>query len=186
MKKIILSENEILEICKSIAHQLENKYKFSDSIPVFVGVMKGAIPFMMDLLKVYTLPVMIDFIQVSSYNGTESTGTIVLKKDVSLNLKDKDVVLVEDIVDSGLTMNFLKEFILKKYSPKSITTVALLDKKCQRKIPFELDYIGKEIPNEFVIGYGLDYNDLGRNVPFVFVPEEKEIREYDLALQKNR
>lgn len=184
MLKIILSEEEIKTICSNIAKIIETKLENSTSIPVFIGVMKGALPFMMDIMKNITIPCKLDFIQVSSYEGTESTGKITLKREIHENIKNKDVVIIEDIVDTGVTMDFLTKYIKEKYAPKSITTVTLLDKKCRRVIPFDVDIVGKEIPNEFVVGYGLDYNDLGRNSSCVYVPTKEEIEHFD-ELAKN-
>ena len=163
MRKIILTNEEIQKRCKLIGEQLATRYRFNDTPPVFIGVMKGAIPFLTDLVTYVDLPLIIDYIQVGSYNGTESTGTVVLKKDVSQDVRNRDIVIVEDIVDSGISMTFLVDYFKRKYQPKSIVTVALLDKKCNRKVPFELDYFGAEVGNEFLMGYGLDYRDLFRN-----------------------
>lgn len=182
MRKIILSNEQIQDICSLIGSQLATRYRFNDTPPIFIGVMKGAIPFLNDLVCHCDIPLFIDYIQIGSYNGTESTGTVILKKDVSLDIRGKDIVLIEDIVDSGISMNFLVDYFTKKYSPKSIVTVALLDKKVNRKIPFELDYFGIEVENEFLMGYGLDYNDLWRNTREVFVPTPEEVKEWDELL----
>ena len=179
MKKIVLSNEQIVEICKKMADELYNRFKDSERVPIFLGVMKGALPFMMELIKHYKGQMYIDFIQVSSFQGTESTGTILLKKDVTMDLTGRDVVVIEDIVDTGFTMNYLVKYLEDSYAPHSITSVALLDKKCQRKLPFELDLYGLEIENEFVVGFGFDYDELHRNVPYIFVPEENEIKEWN-------
>ena len=178
MKKIILTYEEISKRCKLIGEQLATRYRFNDTPPVFIGVMKGAIPFLTDLVTYVDIPLIIDYIQVGSFNGTESTGTVVLKKDVTQDVRNRDIVIVEDIVDSGISMAFLVDYFQRKYQPKSIVTVALLDKKCNRKVPFELDYAGEEIENVFVMGYGLDYKDLYRNTRYVFVPDEEDIKKY--------
>lgn len=185
MEKIILSNEEIVSICKDLAAKLKEKFANSNQCPIFVGVLKGALPFMMELIKHYDRPMYIDFIQVSSYQGQDSTGTIILKRDVTTPLKGKDVVVIEDIVDTGFTMNYLVKYLNDKYQPNSITTVALLDKKCQRKLPFDLDLYGKEIPNEFVVGFGFDYNELLRNVPYVYVPSKEEIETLDALNKEN-
>lgn len=182
MRKIILSNEDIQNICKLIGSQLSTRYRFNDTPPVFIGVMKGAIPFLTDLVNHCDIPLFIDYIQIGSYNGTESTGTVILKKDVTLDIRNKDIVIVEDVVDSGISMNFLVDYFNKKYQPKSIVTVALLDKKSNRKIPFELDFYGKEVGNEFLMGYGLDYYDLWRNTKEVFVPSQDEVDEWDRIL----
>ena len=186
MKKIILSNEEIVAICKRLAAELKEKFKDSNTVPIFVGVLKGALPFMMELIKHYDGPMYIDFIQVSSYQGQDSTGTIILKRDVTTPLKGKDVVVIEDIVDTGFTMNYLVKYLKDKYEPNSLTTVALLDKKCQRKLPFDLDLYGKEIPNEFVVGFGFDYDELLRNVPYIFVPDENDLAEWNRINKENK
>jgi hypoxanthine phosphoribosyltransferase len=184
MRNIILSEDEIRSICKLLGQQLSTRYRFNEKPPVFIGVMKGALPFLMDLIKEVDIPIIIDFVQLKSYNGTESTGTVSLKKDVSVNLKDRDVIIVEDIVDSGISMVFLVDYLKKKYQPNSIVTVSLLDKKINRKAPFELDYAGKEVGEGFLMGYGLDYNELYRNAKYVFIPDQEEINSWDEILKK--
>ena len=134
MKEIILTEEEIQDICERIAKDLEKKFKNNESAPIFICVLKGATPFFMDVVKHYTKPVKIDFMEVSSYSGTSSTGVIHLSKDITENIKGKDVVFIEDVVDTGLTINYLKQYIQIKYQPKSITTAALVDKKALRKV----------------------------------------------------
>ena len=186
MRKTILTSEQIQNICELIGSQLATRYRFNDAPPIFIGVMKGAIPFLNDLVNHCNIPLFIDYIQIGSYNGTESTGTVILKKDVSLDIRNKDIIIVEDVVDSGISMNFLVDYFQKKYQPKSIVTVALLDKKSNRKIPFELDYYGIEVGNEFLMGYGLDYNDLWRNTREVFVPSMDEVAEWDEIIKKSK
>ena len=183
MRDIILSEQEIRYICQFLGKQLSTRYRFNEKPPVFIGVMKGALPFMMDLIQEIDIPLTLDFVQLSSFNGTESTGTVVLKTDVSTDIRGKDVVIVEDIVDSGISMVFLVDYLKKKYQPKSIITVALLDKKINRKIPFTLDYYGKEVGEGFLMGYGLDYKELYRNTRYIFIPTEDEIASWDEILK---
>ena len=184
MKKIILTNEQIVEICKKMAEELHSRLKDAKKLPIFIGVMKGALPFMMELIKHYNGDMLIDFIQVSSFQGTESTGTILLKRDVTMDLRGRDIVIVEDIVDTGFTMNYLVKYLDESYAPHSITTVALLDKKCKRKMPFELDLYGLEIGDEFVVGFGFDYDELHRNVPYIFVPNQEEIPEWNELLKK--
>ena len=182
MRNIILKEEEISSICKLIGKQLSTRFRFSDYPPVVVGVMKGALPFMMDLVMEMDIPVQLDFVQLASWNGTESTGTVILKHDVTLDIKNRDVIIVEDIVDSGISMEFLIDYLNKKYQPHSIVTVALLDKKINRKNNFELDYYGKEVGEGFLMGYGLDYYDLYRNTKYVFIPDQEEIDSWNKIL----
>jgi len=180
MKEIILSEKEIKNLCKNIAKELENKFKGSKSAPVFIGVLKGSTPFFMDLLKHYKKPCKIDFMECSSYHGTSSTGVIHLTKDVNEDIKNKDIVIVEDVVDTGLTINYLKQYLQIKYQPKSICVVCLIDKKALRRVEFDPDIVGVTLrENKFLLGYGLDYKGYGRNIPYIYVPETKEIEKYD-------
>ena len=186
MKEIVLSEKEIQEAVKRVAEKLKERFANNDSIPVFIGVLKGAMPFMMDLLKYYDLPVIEDFIQVSSYDGTSSTGVIHLKKDITENVKNKDIVLIEDIVDTGTTLSYLKQYFKIKYQPRSITIVSFLDKKPLRKVDLDADFVGVTLTkNQFLVGYGLDYNEIKRNTPFIFIPDENEIDEWNKILKEN-
>lgn len=181
MRTIVLSNEEIQKITKRIADQLATRYRFNDYPPIVIGVMKGALPFMTDLVSKMDIPLLVDYIQIGSYNGTETTGTVILKKDVTLDINGRDIVIVEDIVDSGISMNYLVDYFKKKYNPASLVTVTLLDKKCNRKVPFEVDYYGYEVQNQFLMGYGLDYNEIGRNLNYVYIPDAEEIAAWDKA-----
>ncbi|MFA6755438.1 MAG: hypoxanthine phosphoribosyltransferase [Bacilli bacterium] len=186
MKEIILSEEEIREVIARLGKDLTKKFKKSGSVPVFVGVLKGATMFMMDLIRQCDFPLICDFIQVTSYDGTSSTGVIHLKKDISEDIKDKDLVIVEDIVDTGLTLNYLKQYIQIKYKPRSITVVCFIDKKPLRKVDFKCDYVGVTLnEKKFLFGYGFDYHEIGRNVPYVYVPDQKQIEEMDKIVAEN-
>src|SRR5574344_454047 len=183
MRETVLSKEEIQEICKRIGSQLDEKFKDSKTIPVFVGVLKGANLFFMDLVRQCHFPMVMDFIQVTIYDGTSSTGVIHLKKDVTADITNKDLVIVEDIVDTGLTLNYVKQYIQIKYKPKSISVVCLIDKKPLRKIDFKCDYVGATLKeNKFLCGYGFDYHEILRNQDYVFVPDKKEIEEIDKLL----
>lgn len=179
MNQIILSEKEIKDITIELGKKFTEMYKNDPLPPIFVGVMKGALPFMMDLVRQIDCPVLLDFVQVSSYLGTESTGVIKLKKDVSLDLKNRRVMIIEDIIDSGYTLVWLKEYLEKTYAPKEILTCALLDKKCKRKVNFDCDFVGKEIGDYFIVGYGLDYDEFFRNEKEVFIPSKEQIQAID-------
>lgn len=184
MKEIVLSNEEIQETVKRIAKELEEKFKNSDKTPIFVGVLKGALPFMMDLVKYYEGDLIEDFIQVSSYEGTASTGVIHLKKDLSTDVKDKDLVIIEDIIDTGTTLSYLKQYLQIKYQPRSITLVTLLDKKPLRKVDLDADIKGITLTkNQFLVGYGLDYNELCRNVPYIFIPDEDDLARWNQELK---
>ncbi len=175
MQNIILNEEEIKSIVKRLGDEITEKYKKDILPPVIIGVMKGALPFMMDLIREIKCPVLIDFVQISSYMGTESTGIIKLKKDINIDISNRNVVIVEDIIDSGYTLVWFKKYLTSNYHPKSISTCVLLDKKCKRKIPYECEYIGKEIGDHFIVGYGLDYDEYFRNEKEIFVPTKEQI-----------
>lgn len=183
MREIILSEDKLHEICKTIGGELTAKLKNDKALPVFVGVMKGGLNFMMDLIKQIDMPILTDYIQISSYEGTSSTGIINLKKDLSLSVTGHTVVIVEDVVDTGYSMHYLKNYIVNKYHPKDVILVALIDKTAMRKIDVKIDYSGTVLnENKFLMGYGLDYDELYRNVPYVYVPDAEEIAGYKKTL----
>ena len=158
---IYFSKDIINSRIKQIANQLSNK--FSNDYPVIIGVLNGSFIFLADLVRLFEFDCEIDFIKANSYIGKKSSGKVKLDKDVSTDLKDRRVVLVEDIIDSGLTVEFLYEHILS-YGPKDITIVTLLSKKNNYKLNFDVDIIGFEIGSDFVVGYGLDLNQRYRNL----------------------
>ena len=178
MRKIVFNETEIQGACERIASELTKDLASDEKIPLFLGVMKGALNFFMDLTKRFDIPIYLDYIQVSSYNGTKSTGTVKLLHDLRFDCEGRTVVIVEDIVDTGVSMNYLVKYIEEKYHPKRIIVVALFDKINARTVPVKIDYSGKVLAqNDFLIGYGLDYKELHRNVPYVYIPDEDEYRE---------
>ena len=183
MRKIILSNEEIKGICKRIGKELTIKFQDAPQPPIFIGVLKGGVPFLMDLVNEVDVPLVIDFIQVESWSGLESTGKVTLKRDLDSDIANRDIVIVEDVIDSGMSMQFLIDLLNKK-NPRSITVAALLDKKCARKIPVQIDYAGTEVGNEFLMGYGLDYFDLFRNTNYVFVPDMDEVHHWDEILKR--
>jgi hypoxanthine phosphoribosyltransferase len=134
-----------------------------------VSVLKGALPFMADLMRRVALPLRIDLMEVSSYGGaTETSGQVRILKDLSSSIEGKDVIIVEDIIDTGLTLNYLSEYLWGK-EPSSLRICALLDKPARRLVEIDIAYRGFEIPDRFVIGYGLDYGEVYRNLPFIGV-----------------
>lgn len=159
--KVLISNEEIRDICRKIGSELT--LKFEGSSPIVVGVLKGACPFHSELIKCMNLPVVVDYIQVSSYVGENSSGIISIKKDLENDICGKDIIIVEDIVDTGITLSSLK-YELEKRNPKSLTFVSMLDKPSRRKVEFKADYVGKEIDDLFVVGFGLDYNEQYRNL----------------------
>lgn len=165
----LIGEEKIKSRVKELASQIESDFNGEEVI--LVAILKGSVFFATELAKAMTTPVIMDFIKVSSYSGTESTGKISFKLDLSENVENKNVVIVEDIVDTGRTLNYLKEHINNK-NPKSLKICTLLDKKERRVLELNPDYIGFDIPDKFVIGYGLDYDEKYRNLPFIGYAEQ--------------
>jgi hypoxanthine phosphoribosyltransferase len=168
--KTLLTREEVEKRIKELAKEIEKDYCGKDLL--VIGLLKGSIMFMSDLIKEMDLPVMIDFMSVSSYSGTTSTGVINVLKDTDISVKDKDVLIVEDIIDTGLTLSHVKK-LLEDRGAKSLKICTLLDKPSRRTIEMKGDYVGFEIPDEFVVGYGLDYDQHHRNLPYVGIVVKK-------------
>ena len=168
MRKLI-THDEIVEICKKLGEELSQK--FAGKEPIVVCVLKGACPFHSELIKHINLDISVDYIQVSSYSGVETTGQVVWKKDLDQDIYGKDVIIVEDIVDTGLTLSGIDKY-LKNKKPNSITYVTLLDKPSRRKVEFSAHYVGKTIDDLFVIGFGLDLDEKYRNLKDICVFNE--------------
>lgn len=162
--KVLYEEDKLQERISEIAKQIDEDYK-RKTVTV-ISVLKGAVFFTVDLVKKMKTPIEFEVMQVSSYEGTESTQKIQIKKDLDHSIEGKDVLIVEDIIDTGYTLKYLKEYLLEKH-PNSLKIAVLADKAERRKVPVEIDYTGFVIPNKFVIGYGFDYNEIGRNLPYV-------------------
>lgn len=161
----MISEEEIAKRTKELAKEIENDYRGKEL--VCVGLLKGSIMFMAELLKNIEIELAMDFMKVSSYHGgMDSTGVVKILKDVDMDISGKDVLIIEDIIDTGLTLENVKKFLMAK-QPKSLKVCSLLDKPSRRKVEMKGEYIGFEIPDEFVIGYGLDYDELYRNLPYI-------------------
>ena len=174
LERILLSEKELDTIITRIAAELDRDYSGSDKRLVLLCILKGSVVFMGELMKKITVPVEIDFMRVSSYGaGTETTGSIniildLLRKD----LDQCDIVIVEDIIDSGRTLSHLSNY-LKLKGARSVRTCTLLDKPSRREVDFNADYVGREIPDEFVVGFGLDYDEKYRALPYVGILKEE-------------
>lgn len=162
--KVLISEKEIKKKVRELAKKVSLYYKGEDVI--MIGVLKGAFVFLSDLMRAVKFPVKVDFMAVKSYKGTETTGEVNILLDLREDIEGKDVLIVEDIVDTGITLNAVKR-ILEKRKPKSLRICALLDKKERRVVDVKVDYIGFAIPNKFVVGYGLDFEEKYRNLPYV-------------------
>ncbi len=163
---ILISREEIKEIVKKLAEQISKDYEGKDLI--LVCILKGAFMFLSDLVRQLKIPVKIDFVRLASYGSqTKSSGLVEITKDIEIPIEGKDVLIIEDIVDSGRTLLFLKER-LELSNPKSVKICALLDKKARREVEIEANYIGREIENVFVVGYGIDFNESFRNLPDIY------------------
>ena len=165
IKSIVLSEEEIQAICKDLGQQLTKDYQGKPL--VCVGIVKGSVMFMADLIKRIDTHLSIDFMDVSSYHGgTESTGEVQIIKDLGSSIENKDVLIIEDILETGTTLKSITE-LLESRKVNSLEIVTLLDKPNRRKADIEAKYVGKKIPDEFVVGYGLDYGEHYRNLPYI-------------------
>ena len=164
----LISEAQIRAKVAELGRQISADY--SDRAVTLVSVLKGSLPFMADLMRAISIPVQIDLMEVSSYGGatTESSGLVRILKDLSSSIAGKDVLIVEDIIDTGLTLNYLLRYLRGK-NPSSLRICALLDKPARRLVEIPIDYRGFTIPDEFVVGYGLDFGEFYRNLPFIGV-----------------
>ncbi len=171
MLKPLFSKTEIEDAVKRLAASIEKDY--DDEEILFVCLLKGSFMFMSDLIRHVKNPSTVDFMRVSSYgNNTKTTGKIRVTKDLEEDIKGRNVVIVEDIIDSGLTLKSIKEMLLKR-GPKSLKICALLDKKARREVEMEGDYVGLTIDDGFVVGYGIDYAEQYRNLPEICIVEEE-------------
>ena len=175
IKYILLTEEQIKSKVSELAGRLMEDY--GDKNPLFIGVLKGVVPFFADMMRAFEAPCEIDFMWISSYQGTNSTGSMLVRKDVTQDIRGRHVVILEDIFDTGNSLDFTYKHLLAK-EPASLKICTFLDKPERRKagITLKADYTGYVIPNEFVVGYGLDFNEKYRNLPFVGVlkPEAYE------------
>jgi hypoxanthine phosphoribosyltransferase len=167
VEDILLDADAIANRVAEIGAQLTAD--FGDRDPVLVSVLKGALPFLADLMRAMEMPVSIDLMEVSSYgSGTETTGQVRILKDLSASIEGRHVIIVEDIIDTGLTLNYLLKYLADK-GPASVSIVCLLDKPARRLADIPIDYRGFEIPDRFVVGYGLDFDERYRNLPYIGV-----------------
>ena len=166
IKEILLTEEQIQSKVKELAAILSEEY--ADKDPVFVGVLKGVVVFFADMVRNLSIPCEFDFMSISSYSGTTSTGRTEIRKDVSVDIRSRHVVILEDIFDTGTSLTFTVNHLLNK-EPASLKVCTFLDKPERRKpdVTLQPEYVGYTIPNEFVVGYGLDYNEHYRNLPYI-------------------
>ncbi len=165
--KVLLTREQIQTRVEELGKEITDKFKGQE--PLFIGVLKGSFVFMADLVRCVELKSSVDFMAVSSYgNGTSSSGAVKIMKDLNEDISGKHVIIVEDILDSGVTLNYLCGY-LENRKPASITLVTLLDKPARRRAPIKADFSGFQVPDEFVVGYGLDYAEKYRNLPYIGV-----------------
>jgi hypoxanthine phosphoribosyltransferase len=167
LERILLTEEEIAKRVQEMGKELAAKYEGKN--PVFICILRGAVVFLADLLRSVAIPVEIDFFSLSSYGAsTESSGVVKIRKDIDKDITNRSVIVIEDIVDSGLTLHYIKDY-LQNHKPESIEICTLLDKPQAHQTDLKLDYVGFEISNEFVVGYGLDFAEKYRNLPYLAV-----------------
>ncbi|MGE5444204.1 MAG: hypoxanthine phosphoribosyltransferase [Ignavibacteriales bacterium] len=164
IERVLITEEEIKRRVKELGEEISRDYKGKDL--VIVAVLRGAIVFLCDLIREISIPITLDFLSISSYSGQTQTGVVRILKDLDESIEDRHVILVEDIIDTGLTLNYILK-TLKARRPADIRVCALLDKKARRIVDVRIDYVGFEIPDEFVVGYGMDYGQRYRSLPFI-------------------
>ena len=165
LSEVLFDEQTIQNRVREMGAELSKA--FVDKNPIMICILRGAAIFLTDLIRYTEIPLEIDFLSISSYgDSSKSSGIVQIRKDIDVEIKDRHVVIIEDIVDSGLSLNYLKEYLAKQ-EPKSITTCVLLNKPSAHKVDVKVDYVGFEIENEFVVGYGLDYAEKFRNLPYI-------------------
>ena len=171
IKRILLSEEEIRRIVSGLGRRITEDYRGKNLL--MVSVLKGSVVFMADLMRAIDVPCRIDFMAVSSYgSGVKSSGVVKIVKDLDLNLAGYDLLIVEDILDSGVTLSYLKKMLMDR-GPASVRICTFLDKPERRRAEIVPDYVGASVPDEFVVGYGLDYDEKYRNLPYLGVLREE-------------
>ena len=168
--KPLFDSRKIQAKVQELAAQISSDYQGKDLVTI--GILKGAFMFFSDIVRYITVPITLDFVIASSYVKTETSGDVKVYYDIREDIANKDVLMIDDIVDTGITLNYIHERMLAR-RPSSLKICAFLDKKERREVDIPLDYIGFEIPNEFVVGYGLDYENKFRNLPYISVFKKK-------------
>ncbi len=189
MEKLILSEDEIVRVCDRLAKEIDKKLdENKNGVPVLVGIMNGALPFLYELVRHIQHPIEIDTLKASSYSGTETTGHVTVTKEPDINLEGRDVILVEDIIDTGITMHYLREYVKEKYKPKNLYVCILVKRETEGVKYDELaDFTGLTTDEQrYIVGFGFDYYGLWRNEPYVFVPSKKDIEDWDKIIDEDK
>jgi len=164
IERVLITEEQVKRRVKELGEEISRDYKGRDL--VIVAVLRGAIVFLCDLIREISIPITLDFLSISSYSGQTQTGVVRILKDLDESIENRHVILVEDIIDTGLTLNYILK-TLRARRPADIRVCALLDKKARRIVDVQIDYVGFEIPDEFVVGYGMDYDQRYRSLPFI-------------------
>lgn len=171
IKEVLFTEEQIRDKTKEIGEKISDDYRGKDLI--LVGILKGSVMFMSDLMKEITIPCSMDFMSVSSYgNSAESTGRVRILKDLDFSIEGKDILIVEDIIDSGITLSYLRDYLCSK-KPNSLEISTLLNKPERRKVNIEPKYMGFNVPDAFLVGYGLDFAEKYRNLPYIGILKEE-------------
>ena len=168
IERVLVTREEIEKRCDELGKEISEAYKQDKEAPLLVALLKGSVPFLSELIKHIDLDIQFDFMNVSSYQGTQSDGDVKILKDLDISIKDRRILLVEEIVDTGRTLKKVTQLLMNK-GAADVKVVALLDKPERRVVDIEADYIGFTIPDEFVVGFGLDYNEHYRCFPYVGV-----------------
>jgi hypoxanthine phosphoribosyltransferase len=180
---VLLSEEAIQRRVAELGREISTRY--ASEVPILVNILKGGFIFLADLVRAMDVACEVDFMVVSSYeNRTESSGVVRILSDLGLNVEGRHVLIVEDIVDTGLTLEYLRELLLAR-NPASLRVVTLLDKHERRKVAVPLDFVGFRIPDEFVVGYGLDYAQRFRNLPYITVLDASDLARLDAPARGN-
>ncbi|MBP5091201.1 MAG: hypoxanthine phosphoribosyltransferase [Bacilli bacterium] len=180
MSEIVMSQELCEATYKKVGEELTEALKNEEKRPILLCVMKGAMNFLIGMMKYVKCPVIVDYIHISSYDGTGSTGKVNLLKDMTFNPEGRTVVIVEDVIDTGLSLAYLKDYLHKKYHPKDVKIAVFVDKTARRKIDVKVDFVGYTMNvDKYIVGNGFDYHDMWRNVPYVFTPSEEDFKKWD-------
>ena len=186
MSEVVMSQELCEATYKKVGQELTELLKNEEKRPILLCVMKGAMNFLIGMMKYVECPVIVDYIHISSYDGTDSTGKINLLKDMTFNPEGRTVVIVEDVIDTGLSLAYLKDYLNKKYNPKDVKIAVFVDKTARRKVDVKVDVVGFTMNvDKYIVGNGFDYHDMFRNVPYVFTPSEEDFKKWDEMIAKD-
>ncbi len=186
MSEVVMSQELCEATYKKVGQELTELLKNEEKRPILLCVMKGAMNFLIGMMKYVECPVIVDYIHISSYDGTDSTGKINLLKDMTFNPEGRTVVIVEDVIDTGLSLAYLKDYLNKKYHPKDVKIAVFVDKTARRKVDVKVDVVGFTMNvDKYIVGNGFDYHDMFRNVPYVFTPSKEDFKKWDEMIAKD-